>query len=159
MNPIAINRVLHLKRNKRGFTLVELLVAALIVLISIYTVIFIIQKSEQQSVNNNHRESARKALISLLESEMWNQDHYNNLLLNDTTSISIVIDNRQTEAISTDDLHGTIVFRNVFIDSTSAKNISLNKIPYIIVRGVVKWQELEGNYDSIAVEKIICKLN
>lgn len=153
---MAIKRTI---RSKAGFSLVELLVAATIVLVSTYGIIFLIKSADRQSVNNNHRELARRSLINLFESDRWNEANYNMLMTNDTTVVNVVIDDRETPSNASDDLLGTMSFRNVFIDSTSSSNISLNKLPYIVIKGSVKWQELEGDYDSISIEKIICKIN
>lgn len=140
-------------QHKYGFTLVEVLVAALLILLMIMGASAAMQKGQQVSALDRQRNVVRQELISILEKTEYL--HANFDLLVETTGLpaqKITLDDRGT-VVNTDDLTADLV--------TSVKDTSLvidaKTVPFKRIRTAATWTSLDGA-DELALEKWICRI-
>ena len=112
-------------RAKRGFTLVELLVASTILVVAIVAVVSTIRKGGELQVIDRHFRMARSIINSTLESSNYAQGNYAFLT---GTNLTVTIDPRTDDA--GDDLTGTLV---VTITPGTINGTNATAIAYKIV--------------------------
>lgn len=134
------------KTIKNGFTLVEILVAAAILVIVIVAAITALRKGAELEVSDNHRRAARALATSVLERNFNYSQYY---LVNAGTVVypNDTIDLRNGTA----PLRADVVRSVVVLDTL--RNVSGKNIPVQKVTVTVKWQEPGSGVDSILVEK------
>jgi prepilin-type N-terminal cleavage/methylation domain-containing protein len=139
----------YLQSNKTpgdGFTLVEVLVAAAVLVIIIAAAIAALRKGVELEVSDNHRREARTLLHAVLERDF---DYRNYATVNICDSIYNDTLDRGSGLLAD-------VRTVVTMDSTmySGQNISLKKV--IIT---VSWQEPAADNESIRMEKWLARIN
>jgi type II secretory pathway pseudopilin PulG len=136
--------------NKNGFTLVELMVASVIVIISIAAVVTMIRKGQEITSDGGHRYTARSKITSVLESSQFDYSNYT-YLSPQTIVDTVVIDTRGT-TVTTDDLKG---IRTVVVGAQdSILGTGSIWVPFIPLTFQVVWVEPEGP-DTEKIEKKI----
>jgi type II secretory pathway pseudopilin PulG len=78
-------------RNSKGFSLVETLVAAAVIALSVVAVVSMVRKGQEQMKLDQHRRTARGYLQRMLEDPKFYPENYNGLVTGITTT-SIIID-------------------------------------------------------------------
>jgi prepilin-type N-terminal cleavage/methylation domain-containing protein len=134
----------HLKKN--GFSLVELLVAALILAIATVAVVSMVRKSREIQLSDNHRQEVR-AIINAAFEKSYSYRQFSSISVQDT-SMNVLIDNRTGTP-----LNGTMY---VSIDSTS-ESASGTSVPLKKVTLAISWNEDENERDSISLTKWVAE--
>jgi hypothetical protein len=135
--------------NRKGFTLVELLVSASIILLCIIAIVAMLRKGREIDINDRYRRNARAHVVSTLEGPQFKYTKYTDLLNNPgTTTSTVVIDTLPDGNVLT----GTLT-TNVGGEITATAEDGIN-VPYIPVTVGIVWQTMEGN-DNITITKFI----
>jgi type II secretory pathway pseudopilin PulG len=121
---------------KKGFTLVEMLVSASVLAISIVSIVAVVRKGQELSNTDSHRRAAATIIASKFENSTYNFLNYNNLTAG-TTNSTVIIDPRGTGA--TDDLTGNLAI-NIGAQQTMT-GTSLISVQYKIITMTVTWTE------------------
>ncbi|MBD3392523.1 MAG: hypothetical protein GF418_10600 [Chitinivibrionales bacterium] len=137
-------------RSQRGVTLVEVLVAAAVIIISTMGVVAVTRSSRQTDVTFNHRRAARAIIDSCFESISYHYSNYQNLA---NISRSVVVDPRTPETPD-DDLTGSL---SITVTQESAQGAALTTINHKQVVMSVTWNEPEGQ-QSVTLTKCITQL-
>jgi len=138
----------HAQKNKRaqaGFTLVEMIVAGIIISVAIVAVATVARKSREIDVTFQHHRAARAIIDSALESAAYHYDNYDNLADVEQT---VLIEDRGD---SLDNISGKLTVK---VTSASTNDLSANAIPYKEVAGSVAWSEPEGT-QTITIIKAV----
>lgn len=134
------------KRNK-GFTLVEILVSAVIVMLCIVVIVAMLRKGREIDINDRYRRLAKAVITAEFETPKLHYSNWDDLhdnYLNTTTVLNdVIIDKRGAESDITGDLTTTI---------GNTDNIA--GVVYIPVTINLSWQTVEGN-DAITLTKRI----
>lgn len=135
------------RTNHRGFSLVEVLVAAVIVALSVVSVVGFVRKGQEQVAIDKHRRMARAVIERQFQQLKYSPANYPNLLLNtsSTLSPSPVID----AALS---ITGTLT-TTISVEQT--KTVNSIAIPYCDVTMTMSWTELGGRSETITIDKWI----
>jgi prepilin-type N-terminal cleavage/methylation domain-containing protein len=139
----------HLQRNKtpgNGYTLVEILVASVILVIVITAAIAAFRKGVELEVSDNHRREARTLLHTVLERNFDYRDYATFNICDSTYSDTL---DRGSGLLA--DIRTVVT-----MDSTiySGQNIPLKKVAV-----TVSWQEPGVGNDSIQVGKWLASIN
>lgn len=136
---------------KKGFTLVEVLVAALLVLLMVLSTVAIMRHGQQVAALDQQRNLARQTMVTELEKIEYSHILFDSLAL-DTFSTTYLIDNRGN-ADPLDDMKGTM---RIEIDS---QDITVNSelIPRKRAKATTYWTSLDGS-DTLILETWICKV-
>lgn len=132
--------------NHHGFSLVELLVAASILAITITAVVSMVRKSREIQLADNHHQEVR-ALLNAQFEQAYGYKQYASIPVNDTIT-SVIIDNRNGNP-----LFGTLY---VSVDST-VEMASGTQVPVKKVSLAIGWDEAENERDSIFMSKWIAE--
>lgn len=130
-----------------GFTLVEVLVAAILITISVIAVVSVVNTGSVLEKSNNDRRAARAVLRSFFEQDYDLRD-YTTVPGDTTFSMSIVIEERQPNP-----MNGNMKTRIV---TDTIVNGSL-EVQGKIVTITCSWVEPNGIGDSVALTKIYAK--
>ena len=133
------------KRNK-GFTLVEILVSAAIVMLCIIVIVAMLRKGREIDINDRYRRLARAFIAAEFETPKLHYSNWDSLLANVNTSTvvnDVIIDKRGAESNITGDLTTTI---------GNIDNIA--GVVYIPIKINLSWQTVDGN-DTITLTKRI----
>ena len=143
------NNTRHSCINKKGFTLVELLVSATIILLCIIAIVAMLRKGREIDINDRYRRNARAIVVSEFENPRFAYINFKNLQnQTGTTSRTVVIDS----LADGNALYGSLTSTIGAPTATPADDgIS---IPYIPVTIRIDWQTMEGN-DNIIITKYI----
>jgi Tfp pilus assembly protein PilV len=135
-----------------GFTLLEVMVASVIVVISIAAVVAMVRKGQELTSDDGHRRIARSLITTKLESSTYDYTNYGNLADTSITD-SVIIDTRGT-ATTADDIKGvrTITVAN---EQTIAGTAGIT-VPYKLLTFRVIWREPEG-MDTVQIQKQIAQ--
>jgi prepilin-type N-terminal cleavage/methylation domain-containing protein len=157
----------RIPRNNAGFTIVELLVAAVIVLVATAAVVAVVRKGAEIQVNGAHRLQARNVIVGYFEKDFdyrrFSKDEpprYDVIVDRKNVSIPvdgdwkpsaagaefILDDRRGKDAVP---LNGYIFFRA----KTASQLIGDYPISYHEITIKVKWTEIGGNKDSVVLTK------
>ena len=139
----------NMVRTKKGFTLVELLVAATIAILCITSVTAMLIKGREIDVGDRYRRYARALVISEFENPQFHFTQYVNLLSKiGTTEREVTIDTRGAY----DDIPGKLT-TVIGAQATAAASDGAN-IPYIPVTITLAWTTTDGD-DAITLTKFI----
>jgi prepilin-type N-terminal cleavage/methylation domain-containing protein len=161
------NQMYRILRNNDGFTIVELLVAAAIVLVATGAVVAVVRKSSEIQVNGVHRLQARNVIMGYFES-----DFDDRRFSKDAPSRYGVAVGRQNVPIPVDGEWkpnaagaefvlddggggGAAAFRGYISFRAQAGSAPIGDypIPYHEITIKVRWTEAVGNQDSAALTK------
>lgn len=136
-----------------GFSLVELLVAASILGITVIAVVAVIRKSRDIQVSLQHRQAARILLERRFE-KLYGPGSFNRIPEDDPDDSTVVIDNDGTYTL-TGDLKTH--FENTTETTNDGKTIPVKKVTLTI-----RWDEYENEEgaverDSLTLEKWIAE--
>ncbi len=135
--------------SNKGFTLVELLVAATIAILCITSVTAMLIKGREIDVGDRYRRYVRALVISEFENPQFHFNQYVNLLNQaGTTTRNVTIDTRGAY----DDIPGSLT--TVIGAQTAASASDGANIPYIPVTITLAWATVDGN-DNITLTKFI----
>jgi len=134
------------RNKKNGFSLVELLVAALILAIATVAVVSMVRKSREIQLSDNHRQEVRAILNAEFE-KSYSYTQYASIPVRDTT-INVTIDPRGGTP-----LMGTMY---VSVDSTS-EVASGTAVPLKKVTLAISWLEADTERDSISLTKWVAE--
>jgi Tfp pilus assembly protein PilV len=140
--------------NAGGFTLVELLVASIILFIAILGIVGITRKGREIDTNDNNRRLARAIMMGRFESPQFQYAQYENLKLmsgNGTSNTTVTINDRSTPLDQTDDITGTLATTISAEQTTIAQGIT---VPYITVTMQMTWNELQGQQTITLAKQI-----
>jgi prepilin-type N-terminal cleavage/methylation domain-containing protein len=132
------------QRNIRGFSLVEVLVASLVIALSVVAVVAFVRKGQEMLAIDKHRRMARGIVERTLENDQYQPEKYNNLVTA-TSTASVVIDEEMDP-----DLNGSLT------QAVSAEQrliYGTDTIPYRTVTATVMWTERGGNSDTVRIAK------
>jgi len=134
-----------------GFTLIEVLVAGLVMLLMVLATTALMRHGQQVAALDHQRNLARHAMVTELEKSQYDHARFDSLQASNST-YSFTLDNRDTPETS-DDLQGTL---RIQVDSA---NILVNShtIPRKRVSATTYWNSLDGS-DTLSMEIWICKI-
>jgi prepilin-type N-terminal cleavage/methylation domain-containing protein len=136
------------KTGEKGYTLVEILVAAVIIAIAIVAMIAVMRKGLDIELNDMHRRNARAVICGKMESRYYSNANYGSLTAgtvteNDTLDSKPVVVGTLTTTIT----GPTLKVNNNGVD-VSYKTISM----------WMRWAEKKFN-DTLKIEKWVCDIN
>jgi len=157
----------RITRKNAGFTIVELLVASVIVLVATAAVVAVVRKSSAIQVNDAHRFQARNVIMGYFENDFdyrrFSKDalpEYDVIVDKQKVSIpadgewkpnaagaEFVLDDRRDDKVPA--LNGRISFRA----KAGSEQIGDYPIPYHEITIKVKWKESGGDEDSVTLTK------
>ena len=132
------------RRSDHGFTLVEVLVAAGVIAISLFSVIAFVRKGNDLLAIDKHRRLARGIVERTLENQKYRPESYNSLVTASATT-TVVIDSTITPALS----GSLIVAVGDSVTTVNGKNA-----PYRPVTVKVTWVEPTGQTEANDTVKI-----
>jgi prepilin-type N-terminal cleavage/methylation domain-containing protein len=132
--------------DNHGFSLVELLIAASIMAITVVAVVSMVRKSREIQLSDTHRQEVRAILNAQFE-KSYGFDRYASIPVRDSAS-TVIIDTREGNP-----LNGTLL---VEIDST-VEYASGTPIPVKKVTLSVIWNETEDETDTITMSKWVAQ--
>jgi prepilin-type N-terminal cleavage/methylation domain-containing protein len=156
---LDINILLHLKdfkmkTNKKGFSLVEVLIAAAIISLSMFAIVGMVRKSQELTSIDQQRRVAKFVIAKNLESVMFQQISFPNLQAIQGTTLS--------QQIKMDSLPGRALYGNLETRVGSVDSIRGNGgvfIPFIDVESSVIWTVFpENTEEKITIVKRISPL-
>jgi prepilin-type N-terminal cleavage/methylation domain-containing protein len=134
-------------RARQGFTLVEILVSAIIIGIAIVAVVAVARKSREMDITFNHHRKARVLIDSCFESAEWQYPNYDNFA---NRQDSVLVDPRSAGGQV---LKGLLSI-SVALDST-AGSVGGN-VRYKNVNATLTWMEPEGT-QSVSMKKSVAQ--
>ena len=138
-------------KSEKGFSLVELIVAATITILCIISIVVMLRKGREIDINDRYRRYARSIVVSEFEKTKFHHNQYTNLLTQaGATTQSVVIDDRGAES----DITGTLTTTIGAQDSIAAADGM--QVPYIPVTINISWSTTDGN-DNITLTKQIAQ--
>ncbi len=138
--------------NTKGFTLVELLVAASIAILCITSVTAMLIKGREIDVGDRYRRYARACVITEFEQPQFHFSQYVNLLNQaGTTTQSITIDTRGAY----DNISGVLT-TTIGSQTTASSSTGIN-VPYIPVVITITWSTSDGN-DTLSLTKYLTQV-
>jgi hypothetical protein len=146
---IGLSRGLNLAaRSVAGFSLVEALVAGVLIMLSVVAVVAVINTGSLFETNDNDYRQARAVIRSVFE-QQYNFRDYNTIPESATTSETAVIDERQGNA-----LNGTLTTR---IAKDSVATTGGVKVQFKRISITCAWQGADGANDSVTLVKTVTK--
>lgn len=138
---------------QKGFTIVEVLVAALLILLMIMGASAAMRSGQQVSALDRQRNIVRQEIISILEKAEYMHSNFELLVeTNGLPGTQIVLDDRGTTNV-TDDLKAnsitSVIDTSLMIDS--------KVVPFKRIRSEANWSSLDGA-DTLILEKWICNI-
>jgi hypothetical protein len=134
-----------------GFTLVEVLVSAIIILLMIMGTTAAMRQGQTVAALDMQRNTVRQAMIAELEKPEYRHELFDSLILG-SSNASVMLDDRGTPT-PTDDL---AAYMTIVADSA---DYTLNSVVIPRKRVILNanWSSLDGA-DTLIMEKWICKL-
>lgn len=155
IRPIVINKEAHgtvKKSNPSGFSLVEVLVAAAVVALSLVSVVAFVRKGQEQVALDRHRRMARAIVERTLEDPAYNMINYPSLV-----TMNLLRTNLDTiDVHTTPPLTGSLRVKISDVDSTTysgALTTGNVTVPYRKVTVTMAWSE----YQSPKPDTIMCE--
>jgi len=136
---------------QRGFTLIEVLVASLIILVMILATVSVMRHGQQVQALDQQRNRVRQFLVSQLEKPEFAHARFDSVALGTLTD-SLILDDRGTPG-GGDDLKASIV---TTIDS-AITTIDTVQIPRKRIQIRADWTSIDGS-ETLTLEKWICKV-
>jgi prepilin-type N-terminal cleavage/methylation domain-containing protein len=123
------------KIGNKGFTLVELIVAALVVSVALFAILAMVRKGQEQIALDKHRREARGIIERTLETQQFQPESYNNLVTNTSpTAVTIPI---------ATNISGYLTV------AISAEIPAAGSVPpYRSITANVRWRELGSSVDE-----------
>lgn len=140
---------------EQGFTLVELIVSAGIIALTVFVLVGVMRKGNEITANNIHRQKARAIIDSCFESPAYHFSNYANMPQLTGTSGNVVIDPRTPNP-----LKGTLSIS--VSDSLKDKpplTIDNTMVAYKVVKMTVFWNESPSRRDTVELSKWVTKLD
>ncbi|MDR0305835.1 MAG: hypothetical protein LBI42_03245 [Chitinispirillales bacterium] len=159
-------------RGRKGVTLVELLVAGVIIIVAVFAVIAVVRKSTDMQVNDYHRRQARAIIMNMFET-VFTEARYN-------ANLPYILENDEED--ESDDLifvlDETVIFNNIVIDQRvggnnpltgtmtvliTPENINVNSldittnIPTHFVSISLCWNTSDGTQEELVLTKRLAK--
>jgi prepilin-type N-terminal cleavage/methylation domain-containing protein len=133
---IQLSRTSSLKAPSSGFSLVEVLVAAMIISIAFFSVIAMVRKGQELTGLDRHLREARGIIVRTLESPGFQPENYNNLLAGSTTQLVTI------------DSHANL--KGSFTITVNEEQPVVNGVPapYREIDAIVSWIENSGSNTS-----------
>ncbi len=119
--------------DKKGASLIELLIGVTVLVAIITLVIMSLSKASELTISDLHSRRARTVADSLLESSAYSVSGYSTMT---STSFSTIIDRRETG--TSDDVLGAV---NVAVVEDSLLGVSSIQIPYKEVTVLITWSD------------------
>jgi prepilin-type N-terminal cleavage/methylation domain-containing protein len=135
-----------MRNKKNGFSLVELLVAALILAIATVSVVSMVRKSREIQLSDNHRQEVRTIINAEFE-KSYGYKQFASIPVRDTI-MNVTIDPRGGTPLT-----GTMY---VSIDSTS-EPASGTSVPLKKVTLAIGWTEADSERDSLSLTKWVAE--
>jgi prepilin-type N-terminal cleavage/methylation domain-containing protein len=128
----------------RGFSLVEVLMAASVITLSLVAVVTFVRKGQEMTNLQKHRAMARGFVQSQLENPPFQPEYYNTL-----SSIPSLPTDSVVDIDAAMNLHGALTV------SIGAEQADVNGIasPYRPVTATVIWTEPGGDNDTVTMTK------
>lgn len=145
MKSISKGRVMKSCSN-RGYSLIEILVAAAIIGISLIAVVAFVRKGQEMISIDKHRRVARGMIERTLEDLQYQPENYSNL---PAQPAAPVIDDMIIDAETTPNIHGTLV---VSVGNEQA-TVNGKTVPHRAVTATVTWTEIDGKCDTVSITK------
>lgn len=143
------NNTANKSHSIKGFSLVELLVAATIGILCITSVVAMLQKGREIDINDKYRRYAKALVISEFEDQKLHFSQYVNLLNKaGTTTENVTIDTRGAYNNISGILTTTIGNETIAFSSDGTN------VPYILITIAIAWSTTDGN-DNLAITKFI----
>jgi prepilin-type N-terminal cleavage/methylation domain-containing protein len=130
----------------KGFSLVEILVSAIVIGIAITAVVAVTRKSREIDITYQHSRRARGIIDSCFESSPYQYQNYANLPT--VTDAPVSLDPRYSN------LNG---YLNIDVAEPPPVAAKSTPVTYKIVTATVKWTEPEGP-DSVRISKWVTQL-
>lgn len=147
---LSINRLRKLKaigEKADGFTLVEVLVAGILVMVSVVAVVAVVNTGSALERSNNDRRAARALIRSFFE-QGYDLRDYNTVPCDTSFSENVIIEERQANP-----LNGILKTR-IVTDTITNGTV---EVPGKIISIACGWVEADGIGDSVALTKIYAK--
>ena len=128
--------------NDRGFSLIEVLVATSVIVLSLFAVVAFMRKGHEIITIQKHRAMARGIVQKELEKPPYQPEYYNTLTTTSFGPADVVLD-------AATNLHGW------FTLSVGSEQLTVNGIdaPYRAVTATITWTEPDGNNDTVTITK------
>jgi prepilin-type N-terminal cleavage/methylation domain-containing protein len=133
-------------KSNKGYSLVEVLVAAAIITLSLVAVVAFVRKGQEMITVQKHRAMARGIVQRTLESGQYQSENYKNLPAQPATptTTNVVID-----AETNPNIPGSLT---VTVGDEHPK-VNNRATPYRAVTVTVTWTEPGGSNETVSVEK------
>lgn len=125
------------EKARSGFSLVETLVAAAVVLFAVVAVVAVVRKGQEQMWVEKHRRTARAIVDTILEAPQYAPANYPSIA-NGTTNATYTIDTNLSATATT---------------VVSSQNDS--GVPHKRIWSKVRWVEPGGMADSVVMERLV----
>jgi Tfp pilus assembly protein PilV len=132
------------RHRSRGYSLVEVLVAAMLLIIVVFAIVGVVRKGRELDVGDNHRRQARALIDSLMETR-YDDRQYNTVVPNTKVTGTV----RIADNIGVADVIDS-VGPMASVTAATGANTTVPIKPIIIK---VRWTEVDGTKDSIVIEK------
>lgn len=140
-----------LKIKKSGYTLIEVLVAGILILITVTATAGVLRHGQKVHALEQQRNRARQLLVTELEKQIYAHSQFDSLP-SQTVVDSLVLDDRGT-ASESDDLKAMTLLT---VDSAMA-TVAGYTVPRKRIAVQATWSSLDGT-DTLTLEKWICKV-
>lgn len=137
------------KLHSKGFTLVELMVAAAIAILCITSVVAMLMKGREINTGDKYRRYSRALVISEFEDPQYHYSQYATIkTLIGTTTETVTIDKRGSYG----DIQGTMT-KIIGAEATISASGGAN-LPYIPITISIHWTTSDGS-DTLTLTKFI----
>jgi prepilin-type N-terminal cleavage/methylation domain-containing protein len=132
-------------RNDRGFSLVEVLVAAAVIALSLFAVVAVVRKGQDMIAIEKHRGMARGIIEQTLEKPPYQPEYYNSLTtISSPTATNVIIDPGMNP-----NLQGSLTVA-VGAEVTTVNSVTA---PYRAVTATVTWTESGSPSQTVTITK------
>lgn len=136
-----LSRTLETSAHSSGFSLVEVLIAAMVISIALISVVALIRKSQEWIGLDRHMRSARAIISTTLENQRFQPENYINLV-SGTTTQTVILDPKAN-------IQGTYTL-TISPEQPTVKGVA---IPYREITAVIDWVENGGSNETVRIKK------